>query len=150
MNTLESDHVLKTHPSRRNIFKGVYSRNRLSRRLNVPSALIGNTDPDNLPGRHWVAIYIDANSREEYYDPTSRPPFQSVYIYFMNRHCSSWTYNAVRVQAEGSIVYGHHCIFYLVHRCVGKCMGDVTRTLRHRREATDIVKTFVHRLINKA
>ena len=29
-------------------------------------------------------------------------------------------------------------------------MGDVTRTLRHPREATDIVKTFVHRLINKA
>jgi hypothetical protein len=29
-------------------------------------------------------------------------------------------------------------------------MGDVTRTLRHPREATDIVNTFVHRLINKA
>jgi hypothetical protein len=29
-------------------------------------------------------------------------------------------------------------------------MGDLTRTLRHTREATDIVKTFVHRLINKA
>jgi len=28
-------------------------------------------------------------------------------------------------------------------------MGDVTRTLRQPREATDIVKTFVHRLINK-
>jgi uncharacterized membrane protein len=24
-------------------------------------------------------------------------------------------------------------------------MGDVTKTLRHPREATDIVKTFVHR-----
>jgi hypothetical protein len=29
-------------------------------------------------------------------------------------------------------------------------MGDVTRTLKHPREATDTVKTFVHRLINKA
>ena len=29
-------------------------------------------------------------------------------------------------------------------------MGDVTGTLGHPREATDIVKTFVHRLINKA
>ena len=29
-------------------------------------------------------------------------------------------------------------------------MGDVTRKLRHPREATDIVKTFVYRLLNKA
>jgi hypothetical protein len=69
---------------------------------------------------------------------------------FMNKHCTSWTCNTVRVQEEGSTVCGHHCIFYLIHRCAGKSMGDVTRTLRHPREATDIVKTFVHRLINKA
>jgi hypothetical protein len=67
----------------------------------------------------------------------------------MNKHCTSWTYNAIRVQEEGSTVCGHHCIFYLIHRCAGKSMGAVTRTLRHPREATDIVKTFVHRLINK-
>ena len=36
MNTLEIDHVLKKHPSTRNVFKGVYARNRLPRRLNVP------------------------------------------------------------------------------------------------------------------
>ena len=63
MNTLEIDHVLKTHPSTRNVFKGIYARNRLPRRSNVPSALIGNTDPDDRPGTHWVALYIDANSR---------------------------------------------------------------------------------------
>jgi hypothetical protein len=57
MNTLKIDHVLKTHPSTRNVFKGVYARNRLPRRLNVPSALIGNTDPDDRPGTHWVALY---------------------------------------------------------------------------------------------
>jgi hypothetical protein len=28
MNTLEIDHVLKTHPSTSNVFKGVYARNR--------------------------------------------------------------------------------------------------------------------------
>jgi hypothetical protein len=32
------EHVLKTHPSTSNVFKGVYARNRLPRRLNVPSA----------------------------------------------------------------------------------------------------------------
>jgi hypothetical protein len=150
MNTLEIDHVLKTHPSTRNVFKGVYARNRLPRRWNVPSALIGNTDPDDRPGTHLVALCSDANSRGEYYDPTGRPPFLRAYVNFMNKHCTSWTYNTVRVQEEGSTVCGHHCIFYLIHRCTGKSTDDATRTLKHPRESTDMVKIFVHRLINIA
>jgi hypothetical protein len=106
--------------------------------------------PGRSTGNTLVALYIDANSWGEYYDPTGRPPFLRAYVNFMNKHCTSWTYNTIRVQEKGSTVCGHHCIFYLIHRCAGKSMGDVTRTLRHPREATDIVKTFVHRLINKA
>jgi hypothetical protein len=150
MNILEIDHVLKTHPSTRNVFKRVYARNRLPIRLDVPSSLVGNTDTGDRPGTHWVALYIDANSRGEYYDPTGRPPFLRAYVNSMNEHCTSWTYNTVRAQEEGFTVCEHHCISYLIHRCARKPMGDVTRTLRHPREATDIVKTFVHRLINKA
>ena len=50
------------------------------------------------------ALYIDANSRGEYYDPTGRPPFLRAYVNFLNKHCTSWTYNTIRVQEEGSIV----------------------------------------------
>jgi hypothetical protein len=61
----------------------------------------------------------------------------------MNKHCTSWTYNTVRVQEEGSTVCGHHCIFYLVHRCAGHSMTDVTRLLENPVEATTIVQNFV-------
>jgi hypothetical protein len=37
-------------------------------------------------GQHWIAIYIDANSRGEYYDPTGRKPHESPYVKFMNKH----------------------------------------------------------------
>ena len=47
MNTLEIDTLLKKHPHSRPVFKGVYDRNRLPRLLSVPSALVGNTDPDH-------------------------------------------------------------------------------------------------------
>jgi hypothetical protein len=50
-------------------------------------SLIGNTDPDDRPGTHWVALCIDANSRGEYYDPTGWPPFVWAYVNFMNIHC---------------------------------------------------------------
>ena len=79
MTTLEINTLLKKHPHSRPVFKGVYARNRLPRLLNVPSALVGNTDPDHPMGQHWIAIYIDANSRGEYYDPTGRPPQESIY-----------------------------------------------------------------------
>jgi hypothetical protein len=46
----------------------------------------------------------------------------------MNKHCTSWTYNTIRVQEEGSTVCEHHCIFYLIHRCAGKSMGDASRS----------------------
>ena len=101
MNTLEIDTLLKKHPHSRPVFNWVYARNRLYRLLNVPSALVGNTDPDHPMGQHWIAIYIDANSRGEYYDPTGRPPHESAYVIFMNKHCLHWTYNTVRVQEEG-------------------------------------------------
>ena len=110
---------------------------------------MGNKDPDHRMGQHWVAIYSDANSRGEYYDPTGRPPFlrPRAYVNFMNKHCTSWTYNTVRVQEEGSTVCGHHCIFYLVHRCAGHSMTDVTRLLENAVEATGIVQRFVLLLV---
>jgi hypothetical protein len=91
---------LKKNPHSRPVFKGVYARNRLPRLLNVPSALVGNTDPNHRMGQQWFAIYIDANSRGEYYDPTGRPPHESAYANFMNKHCLHWTYNTVRVRTS--------------------------------------------------
>ena len=108
---------------------------------------MGNTDPDHPMGQHSVAIYIDANSKGEYYDPIGRPPFLRTYMNFMKKHCYSWTYNTVRVQEEGSTVYGHHCIFYLIHRCAGHSMTDVTRLLENTVEATTIVQNFMLLLV---
>jgi hypothetical protein len=138
MNTLEIDHVLKKTPNYQTRFQRSIRQKQTTHKLSEPSALIGNTDPHDRPGTHWVALCIDANSRGEYDDPTGRPPFLRAYVNFMNKHCTSWTYNAIRVQEEGSTVCGHHCIFYLIHRCAGKSMSDVTRTLRHPREAPGI------------
>ena len=92
---------------------------------------MGNTDPDHRMGQHWVAIYIDANSKGEYYDPTGRPTFLRAYVNFMKKHCYSWTYNTVRVQEEESTVCGYHCIVYLIHRCAGHSMTDITKLLEN-------------------
>ena len=149
MITLEINTLLKKHSHSRPVFKGVYARNRLPRLLNVPSALVGNTDPDHPMGQHWIAIYIDANWRGEYYDQTGRPPHESAYVNFMNKHCLHWTYNTVRVQEEWSTVCGFHCIFYLIHRCAGHSMTNVTWLLENTMEATGIVQRLCCFLLKK-
>jgi hypothetical protein len=103
---------------------------------------MGNTDPDHRMGQHCVTIYIDANSKGEYYDPTGKPPLLRAYVNFMKKHCHSLTYNTVRVQKEGSTVCRHHWMYYLIHRCSGHNMTDVTRLLENPVEATTIVKKF--------
>ena len=77
------------------------------------------------------------------HDPTRRPPHESAYVNFMNKHCLHWTYNTVRVQEEGSNVCGFHCIFYLIHRCAGHSMTDVTRLLENPVEVTEFANTLV-------
>jgi hypothetical protein len=65
----------------------------------------------------------------------------------MNKHCLHWTYNTARVQEEGSIVCELHCIFYLIHRCAGHSMPDVTSLLENPVEATGIIQKFVLLLV---
>ena len=148
MNTLEIDTLLKKHPHSRPVFKGVYTRNRLPRLLNVPSALVGNTDPDHPMGQHLIAMYIDRRQLTRgILRSNGRPPHESAYVNFMNKHCLHGTYNTVRVQEEGSTVCGFHCIFYLIHRCAGHSMTYVTRLLENAVEATGIVQRFVLLLV---
>jgi hypothetical protein len=119
MNTLEIDTLLKKHPHSRPVFKGVYARNRLPRLLNVPSALVGNTDPDHRMGQHWVAIYIDANSRGEYHWMTTlfkglREFHEETLSYLDIQHRSSTRRRNYRVRTS--------LHFYLIQRCAGHSM----------------------------
>jgi hypothetical protein len=103
MNTLEIDTLLKKHPHSRPVSKGVYARNRLPRLLSVPSVLVGNTDPDHRMGQHWVAIYIDTNSKGEYYDPTGGPPFLRAYVNFILGHTTPFEYKKKDIPCEDLI-----------------------------------------------
>ena len=142
MNTLEIDTLLKKHPHSRPVFRAVYARNRLPRPLRVPSVLVGNTDPDHQIGQHWVAIYIDANSRGEYYDPTGRPMSISWTNIAFNGLTIPFEYKKKDLLCADFIAF-----FYLIHRCAGHSMTDVIRLLENPVEAMGIVQKFVLLLV---
>lgn len=93
-----------------NYFGGIYGTNtRMPIYINYPSFIIFNS------GRHWVSVLINKHKRGEYFDSFGLPPPRRIHL-FLNTVCTSWEYNATRVQSKDSPYCGHYCLLYLRHR----------------------------------
>ena len=75
MNTDEIDHILRRHDTL----------------PEKPRLLVCNTDASDKPGQHWICMHFE-NGRGEYFDSFGRRSTANFERY-MNRHCSSWTFN---------------------------------------------------------
>jgi len=96
MNTVDLDRLISRYVK---CFDGVFSSDRLPPN---PSMLVSNTYPYDMPGEHWVIIYISANGDYgELFDSFGRPPTDDFNSY-MNKHCSKWTYNRNQLQSVAS------------------------------------------------
>ena len=100
-------------------FRGVFASNELPNNINCAhrQTLIINTDTNNLPGTHWVALIIYPRaSYAEYFDSFGQPPPNHI-KYWLSRHIPNriW-YNPYHVQPIYSILCGYYCIYFLFHR----------------------------------
>ena len=69
-----------------------------------------NTDASDKPGQHWICMHFE-DGRGEYFDSFGRRPTANFERY-LNRHCSSWTFNRRQLQSVSSKFCGHYCIYY--------------------------------------
>lgn len=111
MNTEEIERIL--HERAKN-FDGVFSVDNLPRK---PHLLVCNTDPAHREGRHWVCIHV-ADEHGEFFDSFGRRP-NVLFERYLNRHCSSWTFNDKQLQSVVSKFCGHYCIYYCMLRSRG-------------------------------
>ena len=112
--TNQIDSILKkTVPD----YVGTFSCDRLPNEKT--GIMVSNTDPQHLPGTHWIAIYI-SNDRlhGEYFDSFGREPNEHFENY-MNNNCKYWTWNSRQLQSVVSSYCGHYCILY----CICKAKG---------------------------
>ena len=80
MNTIELERMVADCVRR---FDGVFSSDHLPTK---PRLLVSNTDPSDMPGEHWVAIYVDDDGRYgEYFDSLGRRP-TATFERYMNKH----------------------------------------------------------------
>jgi hypothetical protein len=94
-------------------------------RLNIiryPLCLIVNTDPSDMPGDHWISIYIESKtSMLEYYDSYGNGiNFYSIhFINFAKRLKRDILENIVRLQSYNSTVCGYYALYFLCKRIQG-------------------------------
>lgn len=125
MDTLQLTSVLSKNPYTKKTFRGVFPsdwlpKQRLHRR---PVGLVVNTHPHNLPGEHWLAIYLTADGRGEFFDSyghdPSSPLFLKSIVKFLRKNANETIFQTRQLQASDSVVCGHHCIFFLQLRNMG-------------------------------
>ena len=81
-----------------------------------PCSLIINTDTKNLPGKHWVSIYISGYKEGEYFDSFGHEPSQDIAIW-LNKFTNKWKkVNVSVLQNPLSVTCGHFVLFYINER----------------------------------
>ena len=126
------------------IMSGVYPSDKVPIINIFPSCLIANTDPHDLPGTHWVAMYFVSPYESEFFDSYGYPPE----TYDMDRYLlqDNTYYNDKPLQGLTSDTCGDYCLFYLFHRARNVNLNTIqAKFRRHDSQWNDAqVATFVH------
>ena len=86
-----------------------------------PTAIICNTDPEGMKGKHWLSFYLPQPGVCEYFDSYGMP----IYRYWNVDIPEEITEENCKIyQSSFSNVCGQHCIFYLYNRALGISYSD--------------------------
>lgn len=125
---------------------GVYACDTLPATENYPALYIVNTDDSNLPGQHWIAIYLESTHFGEYFDSYGEEP-KNDFVEYMNKHCKKWLYNAKQIQSVITAFCGFYCLFYAFLRCNrGMTLKDICSIFTND---TCLNDAMVHRFVCK-
>lgn len=101
-------------------FYGVFPSDKLPRFwIEQPTTIIANTDPSNLPGTHWVAIYVNKKKEGIFFNSYGTPPHLEIFEKRMRENCKSFKWNTKTMQSPFSNVCGQYCIMFLWYMLKG-------------------------------
>ena len=98
-------------------FVGVFPLNKIPHLRRCASrALIINTQTDNLPGQHWIAVRTMWD-RAWIYDPMASHPPPPALCHHLLIYCNiAFLYICnVAIQPPLTNTCGHHCVYFLYH-----------------------------------
>lgn len=112
-------------------FLGVLACDQLPKRAvqKLPSSVIINTHSSDLPGEHWLAVYITEDRVGCFFDSFGNSPSNKMFppsVYeFLRITCTSLQFSNKQVQGFTSVTCGQHCVFFLYQMSRGLDYDDV-------------------------
>ena len=132
MNTHQINAILSYDSMTKHLFQGVYAVDVLP--TTCEGMYVINTDEQDQPGSHWVAVYND-----EYFDSFGFPPLDQRIKDFMN---PTFVYNKVHLQQILTNACGFYCAYYLLERARGQSMEDIVHILMNS-DSDFVVKSMI-------
>lgn len=152
MNTLELTAVMDKVLFN-NHFLGVLACDQLPTKViwNLPTMVIVNTHTSDLPGEHWLAVYISEDRVGCFFDSFGNKPdygrFPTMIADFLNTSCTTQQYSTRQVQDFTSTTCGQHCVFFLYHMAKGCSYEEVISKYSFNLAKNDnMVSAFVKKL----
>ncbi len=100
----------------RTAFGGVYSMDQLPFAVpHYPFFMIVNTQAHNLPGEHWISVFIDEKRRGEVFDSLAMP-LPKPLSRWLNQFTRSITRNHLMLQHPLSDSCGAFALYFVCHR----------------------------------
>ena len=93
-------------------FIGCFACNDIPPIKHYPSSFIVNTDRNNQPGTHWVAIYMTKKSCL-YFDSFGEEVQENDIMFFLRKYYEKVTYSMVQLQDYNSVTCGQFCISFI-------------------------------------
>ena len=97
-------------------FQGVYSMDALPYAVKAyPFFMIVNTQSHNLPGEHWISVFIGSDRRGEVFDSLALP-LSNIMAKWMNRFCRTYGKNSLVYQHPLSARCGVYAVYFVLNR----------------------------------
>lgn len=132
MDTVELLNIMQNNPVTKSSFDGVYAADRLPKETikKRPCGLITNLGKSNLPGSHWICIYLPSNRTNqppELFDSFAVKPISQEFLDYMQRNNNLKKTIRVsnrQIQGDFSEICGQYCCLYLYYKCKNKTMSQ--------------------------
>ena len=133
-------------------FRGVYSRDRLPKKIRKECGIINLDDFDGF-GTHWVAYRnidnIDGGSASpqsppayEYFDPFGLRMPNEVLKYFHTGPLKPIIYSMDEIQNRNTVFCGYWCLYYLLERQRGTSILDIIHNPHFDNDNSDFIKAY--------
>ena len=139
MNTKQLWNALTHNPITIFFFDGIFSSDTLAF-VKEPELIIGNTDPSNKAGEHWVLFLVRGKS-VDFYDTLGKDInyYGSLFLDFIKNFAHDYKQCLRRTQPIDSNLCGHYCLYYALAKCNGHPVKTIIDSMVSSDHVIDVV-----------